>query len=410
MSTNRRVFLSDSLKSATLVSLGSLSAGVPSVLQAASQAAAGNRAETVLVVVQLSGGNDGLNTIVPYADDDYRRNRFTLRLSPAQVLKIDDYLGFHPSLEGMAELWENNQLAVVQGVGYPNPNRSHFESMDIWHSAFRKVSAEPTGWLGRYLDETVSPETQETVALHLGGEKQPLALVAQRVRIPSFESADQFKLKVGDDRSLRETIHQAVGLQRKSDDLMGFLQRSTQTALATSQRLQEAFDRYQTPVDYPGSSLARKLRMVARLIDAGLKTRIYYIELGGFDTHAEQNKAHPGLLRELGDAVAAFVKDLEHHGQAKRVTVSIFSEFGRRVRENASGGTDHGAAAPMLLAGGAVKAGMIGKHPSLTNLDHGDLRYHTDFRQVYATLLEDWLACPSKAVLDREYAPLRLFA
>jgi uncharacterized protein (DUF1501 family) len=387
----------------------SFSGTAPAFLVEASAAqSAAKKGETILVVVQLSGGNDGLNTVVPYADDAYHKNRFTLRIGKEAVHKLNDHVGLHPAMRGMADLFQQKKLAIVQGVGYPNPNRSHFESMDIWHTARPKRDRRAVGWLGRYLDESAAARRGTDVAgLHLGSERQPLALAALNVQVPSVRSLDRFRLQDGGDAELRKAVELLAGIKRAAkSDLLDFIQANATAALASSKRISDALGRYKTSVAYPSTGLAQSLKSVAQLIDAGLSTRVYYVALDGFDTHSEQKDAHAGLVGELSGAVAAFMQDLVEHGHVDRVLVASFSEFGRRVRENASRGTDHGAAAPMFLAGGRVRAGLIGKHPSLTDLDDGDLKHHTDFRQVYAAILRDWLGWKTEAILDGKYEPV----
>jgi len=403
----------DFLRTAGGATVLSLSGAAPAFLVEASAAQpAAKKGETILVVVQLSGGNDGLNTVVPYADDAYHKNRFTLRIGKEQVHKLDDHLGLHPAMRLMADLFNQKKLSIVQGVGYPNPNRSHFESMDIWHTARREQDRRAVGWLGRYLDESAAKRKGSDVAgLHFGSERLPLALAALNVQVPSVRSLDRFRLQDGGDAELRRTIETLAGLKRSAkNDLLDFIQANATAALASSQRISEALGRYKTSVNYPATGLAQSLKSVAQLIDAGLSTRVYYVALDGFDTHSEQKDAHAGLVGELSGALAAFVQDLAEHGHAERVLAMNFSEFGRRVRENASRGTDHGAAAPMFLAGGRVRPGLIGKHPSLTDLDDGDLKHHIDFRQVYAAILRDWLGWKTESILDGKYEPLPLFA
>lgn len=407
--SSRRRFLQSALGSSAVISLG---AAAPAVFQ---QAVAGddNAKETILVVVQLSGGNDGLNTVIPFNDPTYQKNRPTLAIPPADVLSIEDGLGFHPAARGLADLLEDDQLAIVQGIGYPNPNHSHFESMDIWHTCQRKRKGNPrtTGWLGRYLEDASDATGGDPSALHLGSEKQPLALAAETTRVPSISSLDRFRLQDGGDGDVRDVIGNLSRAERdEGDPLLSFIQTSTTAALDASRRVEEARQDYKTPVEYPEHDLASKLRTVAQLIDAGLKTRVYYLQLDGFDTHSQQGAAHAVLLGRLGSAVSAFVKDVKHHGHDKRVLVMAFSEFGRRVKENASEGTDHGAAAPLFLAGSRVQAGVHGKPVSLSDLQDGDLKFHTDFRRVYATLLEKWLEVPSQAVLGGEYKPLDILS
>lgn len=426
---SRRQFLRATVGSTAVLALGSRA---PAFLLHAAQEAAGATTgpaandEAVLVVVQLSGGNDGLNTIVPYTDAAYKKARPTLAVSANDVLKINDRLGFHPSLRGFADLLESQRLAIIQGVGYPEPNRSHFESMDIWHTCQPKTKQRTDGWLGRALDgaarrdkdrqadsaaqDPAGPSAASDLpAVHLGAQKQPLALAARNVRVPSISSLERFRLQAGNSELLKAAAKELASTERPGDnDLLGFVQSSTSAALAASERIELASRQYKTDVTYPETGLAGKLRLIAQLIDAGMKTRIYYVELDGFDTHSQQAGAHAALLREWSGAVAAFIQDVVAHGHGERVMVVGFSEFGRRVAENASQGTDHGAAAPMFLAGVRVKGGVHGEMPSLADLDDGDQKHHTDFRRVYATLLENWLHWPSAPALGDRYDSLDL--
>ena len=411
MSTSRRAFVSSLSAGVAAVSSGmlSLSPFAPRFLLETAALGAEHRGENILVVVQLSGGNDGLNTVIPHSDENYRRYRSSLAIDRSQVLAIDRDMGFHPSLKGFSRLLDAKQLSIVQGVGYPNPNRSHFDSMDIWHCAQAKVDKQQGGWLGRALDANHQSLARlaDVPAMHIGEEQQPLALASRGMSTPSVRSLEQFKLETGGDPSRRTTISTAAQLSREStSDLLQFLQTSATSAIQTSQRLEAAAKDYKTPVTYPDSALALKLKSVAQLVDAGLTTRLYYVSIDGWDTHSNQAAAHAALLEQLGDAVAAFTEDLVQHGHGDRVMTLMFSEFGRRVKENASRGTDHGAAAPIFLAGPKARAGLIGKHPSLTDLDDGDLKHHTDFRAVYATLLDEWLGWDAKAVLGQTFEAL----
>jgi uncharacterized protein (DUF1501 family) len=404
MRTTRRNFLTVTAGSAAAVSLGG---AMPRFLLRAAEQPGAADGDNVLVVVQLSGGNDGLNTIVPFADDAYYQARPQLAIARDQVLKIDDHLGFHPAARGLADLLEGQELSIVQGVGYPNPNRSHFESMDIWHTCLRKDQPRSDGWLGRYLDAAARKSGGDLPALHLGGEEQPRALSAQQVRVPSVRSLDRFRLQLAEGNVDVKTIERLAGEDRQTtNDLLGFVQSSTTAALDASRRVEQAGKGYKTDVAYPENELGQNLRTVAQLIDSGLSTRIYYLTLDGFDTHSQQADAHAALLGKLGSAVQAFIEDTGRHGHGDRVLLMAFSEFGRRVQENASAGTDHGAAAPLLLAGQRVRPGLLGRHPSLTDLEEGDLKFHTDFRRVYATVLQRWLNWPSAEVLGGSYEPL----
>ncbi|HEY2827086.1 MAG TPA: DUF1501 domain-containing protein [Pirellulales bacterium] len=406
MNSSRRKFLATLAGGSAVISL---SGRVPHFLAHAAAAELDQRKDTILVVVQLTGGNDGLNTVIPYSHDAYRKARPKLAIAAKDVLKINDSIGLHPSARGLSELLQAGKLAIVQGVGYSSPNRSHFESMDIWHTCLRKGNPRTTGWLGRFLDASHTSTDVDAAAIHIGLEKQPLALATENVRVSSFGSPESFRLEDGGSRKFRDAIRALTGTdQQPSDPLLGFLQTSTTSALSTSERIAEVLRDYQTPVAYPESAFASRLKTIAQLINAGLKTRVYYVELDGFDTHSQQAAAHAALLQQFGGAVRAFIEDIEHHGHGERTLVMSFSEFGRRVAENASEGTDHGAAAPMFVAGSRVGAGLVGDHPSFDDLEDGDLKFHTDFRQVYATLLQNWLGWPSAAILGGEFSAIDL--
>jgi uncharacterized protein (DUF1501 family) len=411
--TNRRKFLA-SVSAAAGAGLVSLAPRAPGfLLEAAAYGAAQPAGERVLVVVQLSGGNDGLNTVIPYADELYQKRRPSLAIGAGGVLKIEGGIGLHPSLTGMATLLENRRLAIVQGVGYPNPNRSHFESMDIWHTARGQPQARENGWLGRAFDlqRAALAAASDPPGLHLGEEVQPLALAARDLPSPSIRSLDQFKLETGGNESVRKAIQTAASLPRgQANDLLKFVQTRATSALELSRRIEASGHAYQTSVQYPGTRLAEKLKRVAQLIDAGLATRVYYVAIDGFDTHSEQAAAHASLLAQLGGALAAFAEDLQAHGQLDRVLTLVFSEFGRRVEENASRGTDHGAAAPVFLVGGKVKSGLVGKHPRLDDLADGDLKFHTDFRSVYAAILQNWFGWPAEPILGDGFQPADVLA
>ncbi len=404
--TTRRQFIQTAFGSAALVSM---SHSVPAVLLGASRQTALSGEDRILIVIELGGGNDGLNTVVPYGDENYYKNRFTLAIGRNDVLKIDDHVGLHPSLRGFSKLLEQQQLAIVQGVGYPNPNRSHFESMDLWHTAHRVSENAHLGWLGRCVDE--SPVLAgELPAIHYGDGRQPLALGTRTRQVASINSLEQFRLNVGNKRKFTDTIRGDLAIRRDSNnELLGFIHESAGLALRTSERIENVLDTSSTARDFPGTSLGRKLAAISQLVDSGLPTRIYYVTHNGFDTHSNQAAAHSGLLSELGDAIAALMTDLQQRGHDKRTAVLTFSEFGRRVRENASRGTDHGTAAPLFIAGGAVRAGLTNKHPGLTELDQGDLKFSTDYRNVYATVLDKWLGIDSTPILGKSYDSLDLF-
>lgn len=402
----RRDFLQTAGTGTAVMAFGST---VPMAFRGA--AAASPESDRVLVVVEMAGGNDGLNSIVPHSDPDYKKARPEIGIKKPDVLSITPELGFHPSLRGFADLLQQSRFAVVQGVGYKNPNRSHFESMDIWHSCQRKDEARDDGWVGRYLETQELGNSADPSALHLGAEKQPFALTSRDIRVPSIQSLEQFRLKVGDKADFRESIRElASNKTAPANDLLGFVQSSTTSAIQTSERMESAGVTYKPDVQYPGTGLGQKMETVAKLIASGLKTRIYYVRIDGFDTHASQPDAHASLLKDVSNSVTALINDMDAKGIGDRLTVMCFSEFGRRVAENASKGTDHGTAGPIFLAGTNVKAGLIGEHPSLQDLDQGDIRFHTDFRCVYAGLLEGWLKCSSSPILGEKYKAVELFS
>ncbi len=411
MSPNRRAFLKSSLAASTLVSMGAHT--VPGFLSRSARAAsAGSANGRVLVVVQLLGGNDGLNTVVPHGLEGYPRNRRALRLAPGAIHKITKEIGLHPSMGQMAKLHEDGRLSVIQGVGYPNPDRSHFRSMEIWETARVENGALETGWLGRAVDALPTKAGDDFRAVQIGTRSLALALKAKRTEIPSVASLEQFRLQLSgsdsDRRAERDALDQIARLDRDANDpLLGFMRRSTLSAYDSSKRLEQLAPA-SADSKYPTYGLAKRLELIAQIIKAGFGTRIFYTSLDGFDTHANQLGTHAALLNELSDSIAAFHADLASAGESDRVALMTFSEFGRRVRENASLGTDHGAAAPVLVVGPVAKPGLVGEHPSLDDLDDGDLKHHTDFRRVYAELLENWLGCPGAPVLGTGFDPLPL--
>ena len=372
---------------------------------------------TILVVMQLAGGNDGLNTVIPYADDAYFKARPGLAVPADKVIRLDDYCGLHPSLKNLAALQGEGHASIVQGIGYPNPNRSHFRATEIWHTASDADKNEPYGWLGRYCDAACAGE-DPGAGIAIGDQ------VPQALRSPSGQSIaigapqdyqfqdgmDPAPMKPDDDASAAAggSIDMLFGGSDPDVNVADFLQRTALDAVASSAKVQDILRKSHRGTDYPATDLGRRLQLVARLIGGGMTSRVYYVSLGGFDTHANQAGAHERQLAVFDQAVGAFCRDMQEQGNFNRVMMLTFSEFGRRVAQNASGGTDHGAAAPLFLFGGALKGGLAGKHPSLTKLDRGDLVHHTDFRSVYATLLDQWLKTPSAAVLGRDFRELPL--
>jgi uncharacterized protein (DUF1501 family) len=385
---------------------------------------------TILVVLQMAGGNDGLNMVVPFADDTYYRSRPRLGIPGDKILRLDAYAGLNPKLTGLKSLFDEGRLSVIQGVGYPNPNRSHFRSTEIWETASDADRNESEGWLGKYFDSCCSG-ADPTVGVAIG-DQMPQAFVARTPTGVTFSKPEQFRWMPSEKRSgpmsAEETFFRQLNGMSDDDDTpvantggsigtlagatkanqsaVDFLQRTALDAQLSSDKILAIARKYKSKMPYPQGQLAASLSLIARMIAGGLPTRVYYASQGGFDTHAGQLNTHDRLMTELNDALSAFVADLKEQGNFDRVLLMTFSEFGRRVAENANGGTDHGAAAPMFVLGGAVKPGLFGKYPSLTDLDRGDLKFNTDFRSVYGTILDRWLQAPSELVLGHKFSPL----
>ncbi|HWE60699.1 MAG TPA: DUF1501 domain-containing protein [Chloroflexota bacterium] len=367
-------------------------------------AGARDHGKNIMVVVQLAGGNDGLNTIIPYGDGRYYQDRPTLGIPQRQVLHIDNHLGFHPSLTGLKTLYDRGQVAVVQGVGYPSPNLSHFRSTDIWQSA-QPIGALDSGWLGRFLDSAMAEVRNPLKALSLG-PLLPKAFWAARTQVPAVQSIESFRFLAGlpaeaEARRLIGAFQQIYGVANATEGpYLSLVQLGEASAYQATIQLARVTNTTPPGVQYPDTGLAGQLKLVSQIIATNLGTRVFMVTQGGYDDHADEASAHPQLLAELGNAVAAFYADLAAQGRASQVLLMTFSEFGRRPQENGSHGTDHGTAAPMLVVGGAVKGGVYGQTPSLTDLDNGNLRFSTDFRSVYSTVLASWMgADPTAAVL-----------
>jgi uncharacterized protein (DUF1501 family) len=386
--------------------------------------------DTILVVLQLAGGNDGLNTVVPFADDGYHRVRPKLALPSDKILKLDSEIGLNPRLNGLKSLYDSGRLAIVQGVGYPNPNRSHFRSTEIWQTASDANRVESEGWLGRYFDNCCNGAAP-TVGVAIS-EQSPQAFSAKIPIGVTLSQPGQFRWKAStgaDGKPLTEeeafyrqliggaeekpsvategnSISSLPGKIQNDATTEDFLRRTALDAQLSSDKILAIARKYKSNVPYPQSPLGASLNLIGRMIAGGLATRVYYASQGGFDTHAGQIGSHDRLMTVINDAITAFVADLKQQGNFERVLLMTFSEFGRRVAENANNGTDHGTAAPMFLLGGRVKPGLFGKQPSLTDLDNGDLKFNIDFRSVYASVLDNWLRAPSQLVLGRKFSTL----
>jgi uncharacterized protein (DUF1501 family) len=384
------------LQRSALVSLAPV---IPEFLARTANAAPIATDDRVLVVVQLDGGNDGINTVVPFADEDYARHRKELRLPTSELLKLNDHVGLHPALRAAADLVQDGRLAMVQGVGYPNPNRSHFQSMAIWHTAqLKEQDRDGRGWIGRAMDQARSPAKPPDI-VHIGREDLPRALGARRAVAASFADAADLDLAL----AAPPIGSPPVG------GVSAFVRRTVANAYETAERLKETSATPDSSARYPETELAGRMKLIAGSLKSGAAARIYYVVQSGYDTHALQLPHHARLLREFAAGLKAFLDDLAAAGLAQRVVVLGFSEFGRRVAENGSLGTDHGTAGPVFLAGPSVKAGLHGETPPLARLDgNGDLHWSIDFRRVYATLLGDWLGVPDKEILGGDYPPLPL--
>ena len=417
MSPTRRDFLKSMVGTTTVLSLAPT---FPTLLERSVLAAesALRSDDTVLIILQLSGGNDGLNTVVPYADDAYGRGRTTLRLTDRQVIKIDSYLGLHPEMEGFHKLLDEGLLAVVQGVGYPKNNRGHDEAMREWHTARPGDMNCPTGWVGRTVDTVSRPDQADVPAAFVGPIAAPFALNAEASVVPAIRTANQLTLQASsivdeDRKQIARGLDQPGG--DSANSLAQLVRRGTLQARLVSQRVEAVLAADKSMAEYPSFTLSQQLRTISQLIQADLGIRIFFVELGGggiggFDNHANQRDNHAALLKEMSASITAFVRDLQKQELLSRVLLMTFSEFGRTLTENGRRGTDHGAAAPIFMAGGRVKGGVLGAHPSLTDLDQDAPKFHTDYRRVYATVLQQWLGFDAQAVLGDKYAPIEVLA
>jgi uncharacterized protein (DUF1501 family) len=382
----------------------------------------------ILILIQLAGGNDGLNTIVPYTNDFYYQARPTLGIKGDQVLKLSDTLGLNPAMTGFKSLFDAGRLSVVNGVGYPNPNRSHFRSTEIWQTASDEDKYLTDGWLGRYFDNACTG-CDPTVAINIG-ERLPQAFSSHTPTGISLDNPASYRFMgagLNDDEELAYRSMYSGGAEgaqagssvsmlsgtitlRNGQNALDFLERTSMDAQVSSDKIRDVAGKVKNMATYPGGGLANNLKLVARLIGGGLPTRVFYVSQGGYDTHTNQRGAQDARLKELADSIKAFTDDLTAMGEFDRVTMMTFSEFGRRVTENGSRGTDHGAAAPMFIVGSKIKSGLLGTEPSLApaDLEDGDIKYGTDFRSVYATLLQNWLKVPSTAILGRQFDTLPL--
>lgn len=390
------------IKRSAFVSAGTLL--VPQFIRAMQMTGNSIGSAKKLVVVQLSGGNDGLNTVVPYRNDLYYQLRPVIAINQREVLKVGDSLGLNPALEGIRKLFDNGDATIINSVGYPNPDRSHFRSMDIWQTASASDEYLSHGWLGKYLDQSCidcqayqAIEVDDALSLALKG--------ANRKALSLKDPAKLYRATRGlYKKQLDEVKHQ------NEHSNLGYLYKTMAETIESAEYVFEQSKVYKTGQSYPNNAFGRDLKLVAQLINSGIDTEIFYVSLNGFDTHANQNGRQNNLLKNYDAAISAFVKDLKSQGNWTDTLVMTFSEFGRRVAQNASRGTDHGTANNLMLFGGSLKKpGFYNQAPDLSNLDSGDLIYQVDFRNVYASVLNDWLSTDSTRVLGSRFDSLDLF-
>ncbi len=393
---------------------GTTGTSATSAATANAATAAAPNAQRTLVVVQLSGGNDGLNAVVPYGNGLYYQLRPQIGIAANQVLHLDDQVGLHPNLKSFKTLYDNKQLAIIQGVGYPNASRSHFRSMEIWHTARPDLSMPNQGWLGAFMAEVYKVGESPFQCVNFGSSV-PQALLTEHAPVAALQDTTSFQFLV--DRRLPtmkdpllKTFGQVYTRPAKKTPALELIANTWDTTSHGVEVLAGVSEKYQPATQYPNNPFGKTLQQVAQMLASDVGTRVFYVQLGGFDTHANEKPAHANLMSQLADSLAAFQADLEGHGRADQVLTMGFSEFGRRVKENGSQGTDHGAAGPMFVLGKNVKGGLYGNNPDLTNLEDGDLRHTVDFRSVYATVIEDWLGASSKDVLGGNFDRLGFMA
>jgi len=363
--------------------------------------------DRTLIVVQMAGGNDGLNTVVPYTDPLYKKLRPTIGVPDNKVVQLDSRLGFHPNLAPLKQIWDQGHLAVVEGVGYPNQSLSHFQAMDIWQTLDLEGGAHD-GWLGKLVAGWVDNDGHPFKTLNIGSQTAE-ALSSINAQVPTMATPQSYRL-VADPIDTDQGNARLQALMRlyntypKSSPYAALLDTTALNAQEGGRQLREAGTQYHPSVKYPTGPFAAGLQVLSEAIVQGLGLRVGYVTLGGFDTHSRQQATHDNLMKMLAEGLSAFYTDLNNHHKADNVVVMTWSEFGRRVEENGSLGTDHGTAAPMFVLGNAINKGIYGEPPSLSSLDKdGNMKYTVDFRSVYATVLDRWMGAASKDVLGGSF-------
>lgn len=392
------------IKRRDFIQLGSLATAsvmMPKFLKAfegRSMVPPGNK---VLVVIQFSGGNDGLNTVIPVRNDIYYRQRPNLGIEKNASLLINDEVGLHPALSGFRDLYNDGALGIMNDVGYPNPDRSHFRSMDIWQSGSSSDQYIYTGWLGRYLDAQCN-----------GCDKPTQAIEVDDILSLALKGENNKGLAVKDPRRLYNTSHEKYFKEisadhQKGEETVDYLYKTMSETLSSADYIFQQSKLHPSSETYPSTELGKNLKTIASLILSDINTKVYYVSLGSFDTHVNQENQQKRLFTELNGAVSAFVKDLKTNNRFQDVMIMTFSEFGRRVSQNASGGTDHGTANNMFfLSGGLKEKGLLNPMADLNDLNEGDLKYKVDFKNVYATVLNKWLGADDKKILGRNFEHL----
>lgn len=363
--------------------------------------------DRTLIVVQMAGGNDGLNTVIPFTDPLYHQMRPTLGIPDAKVIHLDTRLGLHPNLAPLKQIWDAGHMAVVEGVGYPNQSLSHFQAMDIWQTLDLNGTGSQ-GWLGKLVSGWVDQDGHPFKAMDIGVQTAQ-ALASISAPVPTLASVNTYRIypdpvDTDNGNARLQALMKLYNSYPKTSPYAALLDTTALSAQDGSNQLHTADAKYQAAVTYPQGPFAAGLKILAEAIVQGLGLRVGYVTLGGFDTHANQQTTHDTLMKTLADGLVAFYTDLSKHGKADAVVVMTWSEFGRRVEENGSQGTDHGTAAPMFVLGNPINKGVFGEPPSLSNLDTaGNMKYTTDFRSVYATVLDRWLGASSQDVLGGSF-------
>ena len=358
-----------------------------------------------LVIIQWSGGNDGLNTVVPVNNDLYYKNRPQLALAKNDVLSLNDELGLNPVMKGLKEIYDQGYLSIINNVGYPNPDRSHFRSMDIWHTASDSNEYLNTGWLGRYLDAQCSHDCQSAHQVLEVDDTLSLALKGEQIKGLALQNPQKL-FKLTQEKHIQK-LNKVAKDHHEEDSQVSYLYKTLAETVSSADYIYDKSKTYKSKLSYPASQFSKQLKTIAELINSGVDTSVYYASISGFDTHVNQKPQQQRLLKMYAEAMQVFVKDLKENGNLNDTIIMTFSEFGRRVAQNASRGTDHGTANNVFIIGGKLKkTGVYNELPNLSDLDQGDLKYTVDFRSIYTTLLEKQLGFRAEQILGKRFSSL----